>query len=207
MFTITSKLMEIERLKAEALANRPKLLQPTPKIDPGNIDAEFNQLYMKKYEKLAEEIEFTSPAILRQKFFMTLSSMGRGVYDFHEVQTFLDQELGKNVLNDAWGWRGLRHKDIRESGLTYRPAHHGALRNGRFELRGPYAEPVPIETLSLVKKISETVLSPHFYVSDVVKDGDELSVGDPFLAVSFAGMQQLVVVACWDEPGFLGKMK
>lgn len=189
----------------------PQTWRPQPKTTADGVDAEFNRLCVEEYENLAVRVGFSSPALLKQKLVLFLQSLGRGVYNYEEVRIFLNREFGvprEGWWKQTWGWRCLREKDAEHSGLRSWGRREN-VPNGQMEMNGPYALQLPLEVLGLVNQIFTELPEAHFYVSDQPRGAEWASPreGDPFLAVTFDNLEELIVVACWDEPGFQGKMK
>jgi len=189
----------------------PRVQQPKPIISDEKLDIEFAELCQEEYSKVANAIGFNSAAIWERRILTLLHSLGHGIYNYEEVKEYLDQEFGKEKFEfwgQTWGWRSLRLCDNDNSGLVDF-GHRGNSLNGNFELEGPYGEAVPLQVLEIIQKILEVDSNTNFFVSDIIRTKDKKPLlGDPFLAISYTEYRgKLLVICCWDEPGFTGKAK
>lgn len=145
-----------------------------------------------QYVAVATKIGFsTNPAMTNQILRHKCASLGLRIYNSDEVGKYLDDQF-KEV---PWGWKPLRDVDVNKLESTHKHL------NGRIQLN-KYQGAVPLPVLLTVEALLEVAPNVHFYVSDRTErdPADE----DPFLMVSSAGMNSLIVER-WDEPNFIAR--
>lgn len=178
---------------------------------PVTMEAELEHEERLAYVKLAAEIQFRPAALIKDELLAFLHDNHFPVYPYDKVKVYLDQQFGKKLVDTGdsgshrhtWGWCPLRQTDQGKSNLSInvpRPNNMYGLDNGRFEFDRIYHGKFPLAAMCLVKDLQETVPGVHFFVSDVMKPQDRR--GDPFLAVTTPGLEEMIVIFEWDEPSF-----
>lgn len=149
------------------------------------------------YIDAARRVGVINAATKRGMILRICAEMGLRVYPLGAVEKFMDAQFGhaKKGSDPTWGWRPLREAD-RDKLISNRD---DGMPNGCIAKR-LYHGAVPLPVLLTVERIAEAVPDVHFYVTDKVNATAE---EDPFLAVTAAGMNMLIVER-WDEPNFKG---
>lgn len=178
---------------------------PTSLVPGVTLEAELSHAERVAYLELAQQIGFAPAALAKEQLAVFLAERQLPTYAYAEVEAHLNRCFGwpkDTVWAQTWGWRPLRQADV--GGADLQP-YESRLRvdNGAFMFSDPYAAGIPFSVLALVRDVSEAIPSLRFFVSDVPKIVDRK--GDPFLAVTCRGLEELIVIAEWDEPTFRSK--
>lgn len=162
-------------------------------VNPRQFDS------MEKYEQVASAIGFVSPALAREKLVRWMKDQSHPCWYTGRVNTFLAQQ-GRG--GGKAQWRPLRATDGWVGLSTWRYPQDSDLPDVHFKEK-PYSGAVPLFVLELVQQIEEAFAGTYdFHVGDY----DQYAVegeADPFLmAVAKGQIQEGLVIAHWDEPGF-----
>ncbi len=170
--------------KGTVVEEIPTAVSPHPTM-PDEIRAQ--------YIEKARALGVVNGALKEEMLLAFLRENGIRVYPLEKVREYLDGVFGKvkNWDPPTWVWRPLRDDD--DGKLQ---SNHDS-RNGRI-VRGVYQQAIPFPVLLTIEKIISIVPDVHFYVSDRSSSSKD---EDPFLAVTTAGMDMLVIER-WDEPTF-----
>jgi len=169
---------------------------------PISVEAELRQEERIDYARVCREIGFHPAALIKQEIIGFLEDRQLRIFPYEQVKVYLDDQFGikkKDECVHRWGWCPLREVDKLKSNLVLH-ARSFDTDNGEVEFNRTYHGAIPIHVLDLVKEISTAVPGLAFFVSDVVKPRDRS--GDPFLAVTTPGLEEMLVIAEWDEPSF-----
>ena len=157
------------------------------------------EMEREEYTNVAEEIGFTSPALVSDKIRAYLRTHGGRVYDLEQVEGFLAQHAPKREgYYSSICWTALRYEDYENKDKLDLNRMYGdccVYLNG-----GGYRRPVPLPALYLVRDIEQNVgkAEASFFVSDYL-----VAKPDPFLAVApRQNITDLTVIFHWDEPNF-----
>jgi hypothetical protein len=168
-----------------------------------------------EYTRLCESIGWSPAALTEQRLRSFLDENGLCVYPYERVRAYLDNKFGPlkgNVsegVNTAywtrvyttWCWRPLRAEDVNAHrfNMALRGQNGSVINDGGF-----YHGRIPLEVLMTVENVKEHFPEVRFFVSDVIRP--EERVGDPFLGISFPGLETtdapMLVVERWNEPAF-----
>lgn len=146
-----------------------------------------------EYLALAEKLGVKAVDVLQARLLAFFAEAGIRVFPYDRVAAYLTGLWGEGEYLPAWGWAPLRTADVRK--LTSNGAVDGTI------LPIAYREPVPMPVLETVDRVLEAFPDDdlHFYVS--ARAEEYRAKGDPFLALSAAGLP-FFVIEVWDEPGF-----
>ena len=155
-----------------------------------------------EYIEKAKILGVVNGALKEEMLIALLKENGIRIYPYNKVEEYLNQMFGHPCkcrpgtvhFNECrtWGWHPLREIDDGKL-ISNRLVANGTIQ------RGTYQQAIPLPVLLTVEKIVAAVPDIHFYVSGRVVPRSD----DPFLAVTAAGMNMLIIER-WDEPSFRG---
>ena len=189
----TEEQEEFHFAEGQLIPALPSGLERIP-VEPIVTDGQF-----KKYQQVAEAIKFRPGALVEAELKNFLFQQRITIFPYDKVAAYLDgifgphRNEGARVEDTTWGWRPLRYND--SIGVNFPSTHRG---NG-FLLRDRYQYAVPLPVLLCVQQIEKAVPKICFVVSDAVTPHDKT---DPFLGITAAGMNDILVVERWNEPSF-----
>lgn len=195
-------------------AEQPETMPPQPEGPPPtqptpvSLDAEFAQVELEEYRRVATNLRLVSPALDKAEVFAFLKEAGIPVYANGEVGPWMESKMAH------WGWKALRKEDEeRRTQAVYPeefkprkkayPGYSATFTNGTHVTFGAtqYNKPVPLTVLQTAEKIVERFPAAGLFVTDEVTERELWRELDPFLGIC-VGRTPLIVVAMWDEPGF-----
>jgi hypothetical protein len=168
---------------------------------------------IERYKIVSNKIDFNPAALIEVSLRSYLSKKLGYIYNYAEVRDFLHVKYGHILKLDdkdkpGWEWYALtdndritgRAKDLRDSlfSITREWVNSG---NITYD---SYQHLVPVEVLEMVQDMKKNVPGLTYWVSDLARVHPR---PDPFLMVYCKGFSAPVVIAHWDEPGFVGDKK
>ena len=156
-------------------------------------------IVMAEYLGLARKVGFCPGPVLEKMICHFLNREGLKIYNYAEVDKFLDGLYGgyvggqKSEQKPGWVWRPLTISD-QEKELEYSNYDKGW--SGNIDNRRVYDYEIPLHILRIVAKLKEEIPEAAVYVSDADVPGP-----DPFIMVSGDSMDDYVF-GHWQEPDF-----
>ncbi len=154
-----------KKKKTEVEVKERKVEKPKINIEEEieKIELRINEEGLEEYVKVAEEVNFNPPELIREKLLMYLVKEKIKIYKYDKVVQFMNNEYGADFRSRRSGWLWLKLSN-KENG-DYRAAHwfDGEL-SGGFCI-ATYQRVIPIDVLRKVKKLKEKNPNVGIFVS------------------------------------------
>lgn len=183
------------------------LFVTTPAQKPLVVVSDYDSTADEEYAAICKKVGLhIAPPMTKGKLFLekVLAEETMGTYDLKAVARYMDKKArGAEPIgfgSRRWAWTPLRKQDLDDT--AWKGRDYSGIVNYKCEQfafgKSYYTKPIPQPVLEMIDRINDRVPHVQFVVADIIS----LAWPDPFLAVTLPGLEELYVIARWDEPGF-----